>query len=191
LLDLQARRAGAPEVRDALSTASRRLVTISAAHEMLNGARENQRVPMGVYLARLRDLHAGSTPGVVVKFDCDVTACAPQTAVPLGLLISEAVMNSLKHGFPDGRTGALQVRLAAAGPDHLELTIHDDGVGCDLAAGGQGLGGAIIRRFAQQLRGKLTITSTPGDGYELRVRFPRQDCELLDAGAAEYDRRLA
>jgi two-component sensor histidine kinase len=49
--------------------------------------------------------------------------------VPLGLIINEAVTNSIKYAFPGGRAGTVAVTLVAVdGENHL-LTITDNGIG--------------------------------------------------------------
>jgi two-component sensor histidine kinase len=192
LLDLQARRADAPAVREALSTASRRMVAMAAAHELLNSAQGDSGVPIGRYLSELCRSHADSARGVEVRFECDVDLCPPQIAIPLGLLISEAVMNSLKHGFPEARGGVVGVRLGSGDAGGMELTIADNGVGCDVSSlKGGGLGGAIIERFARQLKGELSVASSAGTGYTLQMRFPRWSGSGSDGLLGENDPRLA
>ena len=50
------------------------------------------------------------------------------TSIPLGLIISELVSNSLKYAFPDKQTGEIVVKLHRYDSEY-ELIIMDDGVG--------------------------------------------------------------
>jgi signal transduction histidine kinase len=54
----------------------------------------------------------------------------------------------------------------------LVLTVSDDGLGFDAAAIAGGLGLASIRERAEALGGKVGISSTPGEGSQIRVTMP-------------------
>ena len=96
----------------------------------------------------------------------------PEIAVPLGLLVTEAITNAYKHAFNERSGGHIYVDVRRPSPETLELAVRDDGSGFDPAAGedGTGLGRSLIEAFVRQLRGELEIT---GDaGTSLVVRFP-------------------
>src|SRR5207247_3150768 len=50
-------------------------------------------------------------------------------AVPVGLILNELVSNSLKHGFPGGKSGLVRIELQADPETQLKLTVRDNGVG--------------------------------------------------------------
>ena len=80
-------------------------------------------------------------------------------AVSFGLIITELVINSLKHGFPDGRKGQICVDFAAAGPD-WRLCVSDNGIGRPPAAPARsGLGTRIIESVAQHLKATVEIVN--------------------------------
>jgi signal transduction histidine kinase len=58
------------------------------------------------------------------------------------------------------------------GPEAWQLTIHDDGIGYDRGSAPRGLGSELIEAFAHHLSGTAEWTSRPGDGTQLRMRFP-------------------
>ncbi len=51
------------------------------------------------------------------------------TAILLGLLITELVSNALKHAFPPGTGGVLRIALERPGPEGLRLEVADAGLG--------------------------------------------------------------
>lgn len=71
-------------------------------------------------------------------------------AVPLGLIINELVMNSLKYAFPAGTTGRITVSLERIGA-MLRLTVEDNGAGLQDSVQGTGLGRRLVGALAQQL----------------------------------------
>jgi two-component sensor histidine kinase len=94
--------------------------------------------------------------------------------VAAGLCMSELVQNALDHGFPNDRSGHVSVSLTPVdGTDDVVLRVTDDGVG--LAKGAEedpsGLGLPLIRLLAEQLAGKLTLTSAENRGADISLRF--------------------
>ena len=81
---------------------------------------------------------------------------------PLGLIVAELVINSLKHGFPDGAGGSIDVEYAArdaAGRCRSPTPGRPRRAG---ALSG-GLGTSIVKALARQLRAELVLTDlTPG-----------------------------
>jgi len=169
VLHMQGKRAS-DDVRAALSEASSRLVALAAAHNRLNRLDVDNRVRLDEYLAELCPALAADEPGgPTVRVIAGPVACRPEVAIPVGLLTSEALMNALKHAFPNGREGTIDVRLSQHGKK-AELLISDDGVGRDPNRS-DGLGTELIRTFAAQLDATLECTSTPNEGCSLRLRF--------------------
>ncbi|MFD1141179.1 histidine kinase dimerization/phosphoacceptor domain -containing protein [Larkinella insperata] len=94
-------------------------------------------------------------------------------AVPLGLIINEAITNALKYAFPQGRTGRLMVTLRQLPNRMYELWIRDNGVG--LPAGYdprhiRSLGMTLMHGFSQQLGGELRFNNN--DGLMMNLVFP-------------------
>ena len=80
----------------------------------------------------------------------DIT-CPMSVAVPLSLLVSELVLNAVKHAYPRGTSGTITVALRQT-PSHLILTIEDDGYGMvdvQIASGSFGL--TLVGTLAEQL----------------------------------------
>ena len=100
--------------------------------------------------------------------------CAPQLqvnldrSVPLGLLTSEFVVNSLKHAFADGRGGTLTVQLDAVDEQRARLLLADDGSGMPAtSAAGKGSGLRLIEQLAAQAGATLTWDRAAGTRAEL------------------------
>lgn len=84
-------------------------------------------------------------------------------SVSLGLIVTELVINALKHAFPDGRPGRIAIAYKFQGPNWI-LCVSDDGVGMPLVAPDRtGLGTSIIDALARQLNASVTtVPEKPG-----------------------------
>jgi two-component sensor histidine kinase len=98
----------------------------------------------------------------------------PEVSVPLGLIATELVANTLEHGFPGDRRGQIEVSLDVLEPGRAKLRICDDGRGVpgdfDINQT-KSLGLSIARQFARQLGGALEILARPEGGTEARLEF--------------------
>jgi two-component sensor histidine kinase len=93
--------------------------------------------------------------------DSSVTA---DVSVSLGLIVTELVINALKHAFPDGRAGQIMVGYQSRGPNWT-LSVADNGVGMPDAffPAKAGLGTSIVEALARQLEARVELTNAkPG-----------------------------
>ena len=86
------------------------------------------------------------------------------------LIGQEAVSNAILHG--QARRVAVELDY---GDDRMALRVADDGCGFDpesalKAPGHYGL--VSMRERAEQVRGRITIASTPGSGTEIETVVP-------------------
>ena len=87
-------------------------------------------------------------------------------AIPLGLLVTELVTNSLKHAFPDGK-GKIEVVLDRKADGTVVLVVSDDGAGYDVAEASHkgksaGLGTTLIDGLVSQLRAVINVRRMNG-----------------------------
>ncbi len=93
-------------------------------------------------------------------------------AVPVGLVVNEAITNALKYAFPGGRRGTVRLSLLRVGETACVLTVADDGVGLPDGfdpACSRSLGMTLMHGFSEQLGGELTLRG--GAGLTLSLRF--------------------
>ena len=94
----------------------------------------------------------------------DQSKVTADVSVSLGLIVTELVINALKHAFPDGRAGRIVVGYGSDGAN-WKLSISDNGIGMPAAPGEAkpGLGSSIVDALARQLRaGVLVSPAKPG-----------------------------
>jgi two-component sensor histidine kinase len=120
-------------------------------------------------------VRAHTPPGcaVALQFRADPIAVDLDTAVTLGLIANELLLNALKHGFAGRAEGRLSVEMRAG--DHCEMTVRDDGCGLPPgfdASKNAGLGTELILGMARQIGGDAKIANDPDGGTRTTIRFP-------------------
>ena len=90
-------------------------------------------------------------------------------SVSLGLIVTELVINALKHAFPAGGRATSPWGTTPSGED-WKLVVGDDGVG--MGAGDQplkpGLGTSIVEFLGRQLKGAVSVADThPGTSVSI------------------------
>ncbi len=164
LLQLQERGLNSEEARAALRDAQSRLLVLASVYEalLLPGA-DSRQFNVGALIDTLGSaLREGSPHGRRVKLrtECESLLIPVEKAVPVGLIVNEAVTNALKHAF-DGKEGEVVVRLRKSGK-RCSLIIADDGSGFEEPLREDSLGLRLIRNLARQLRAELSIDGSTG-----------------------------
>jgi two-component sensor histidine kinase len=86
-------------------------------------------------------------------------------AVPLGLIINEAITNCLKYAFPHGGEGVIGISLEPVDGINYLLTIEDDGIGLSTdfdITRTRTLGMNLIKGLSKQLKANLQVESMGG-----------------------------
>ena len=168
LLRLQRRQIGeSPEsARAVLDATINRLEVMSRIHRNLYDSAGLGRGFEDAMRAICEDLlTATDTIGVKCTVESPPLQLPAEKMVCLMLIVTETVINSLKHAFPPGVGGNIAVRGRRLDDGRIELSVRDDGSGLpdgfDPDADG-GLGLRLIRSLAQQLGGEFSMTTENG-----------------------------
>lgn len=172
LLNLQIRNEKSDVLRQKLREMQARLGALSLVHKKLYGGEDLTAIDLANLLAELcRQLGASyrvGQRGIVLDVVADPLLTDMDHAIPLALLVTEAVTNALKHAFPEGRAGTVSVGLRGQGSGQgatALLRVADDGVGMarpEIAGSPRGvtgntLGMTVMRGMARQLDGELEL----------------------------------
>jgi two-component sensor histidine kinase len=101
----------------------------------------------------------------------DDTATRSDVSVSMGLIVTELVINAIKHAFPDQTSrGKINVSFAANDGDWL-LSVSDTGAGMPVGKvqAKPGLGTGIVEALSKQLEASVTVLhQNPGTRVEIR-----------------------
>jgi PAS domain S-box-containing protein len=176
LLVMQARKTHDPQARNGLDGLRGRIYALGLVHHQLMGSADLQTFDVGPFLHELSKnlLDGGGASGVGLSVDACALSVGLDFAVPFGLLTTELVANSLKHGCSDGR-GNISVVLRNDPQGQLILVVSDDGGGRPRDAGvevADGVGSGIIKSLIAQLQGTMIVQTDNGMRTEIHMAAP-------------------
>ena len=170
ILLMKARAVQSDETRLQLQDAHRRVLSVAAVQQHLHVSGLNKPIEIANYLTKLCETLAqsmiGDSRSIALTVKADHGTAASRDAVSIGLLVTELVINALKHAFTEGkRDAAIVVSYRVAGPD-WKLTVSDNGIGKPAVEPNgtrPGLGTSLIQALAKQLDAQVeTISKSTG-----------------------------
>ncbi|HMK45915.1 MAG TPA: histidine kinase dimerization/phosphoacceptor domain -containing protein [Methanocella sp.] len=175
LLSVQASSIVDKKALECLTESGNRVKTMALIHEKLYESESLSGVNFSEYIDNLASSlfssYNISPEKIHMDLQMDDITLGVDKAVPCGLLINELVTNSLKHAFPDDRSGEVHIRMHRAGNLYV-LEIDDDGVGFPAGTDYRhttSLGMQLVNLLVNQIYG--TIELEGGKGTRFRITF--------------------
>jgi two-component sensor histidine kinase len=170
LISLQSKRIRDEMILGALQDTESRIKSMALIHEQLYRSDDFSRIDIAKYVERLLDTltpHHLKRPGSIgITTQVDQVSLTVGTALPCSLLINELVTNCLKHAFPDGRKGRIQVEFIEISSNRYRIVVADNGVGLpeDLDLHNtKSLGLQLVVNLVElQLRGNIDLSVNNG-----------------------------
>jgi PAS domain S-box-containing protein len=126
---------------------------------------------------------------LALSVDCDPDLTMNSFPGPYGQVLTNLFFNSVAHAFPDGKGGAVKIKVQASGEDNVEILFTDNGCGMSPDVrrrafdpffttrrdqGGTGLGLHIVYSIVtNRLGGRINLHSEPGEGTRIQIILPR------------------
>ncbi|MCC8431773.1 sensor histidine kinase [Reyranella aquatilis] len=180
LLNLQAGEIRSPRIRRFFGDAQNRVLTLSILHRHLYERSSWSLVDFQQFISDLvRQISVGRIPqgrqAPRYHIRAPIMAVGPDTAIPIGLIVTEAVSIALSHDF--SRTPMPEIRIETSEHgEEVQLVIEDNGVARDIGMpvpeGRGGFALTLIRGLAMQLGGEVSIERKPDGGNRVVVTFP-------------------
>jgi two-component sensor histidine kinase len=151
----------------AMESSKHRIFSMSLIHQKLYQADDLKTIDMSVYLPELVNYIRDSfDAGKYIHFSLEVdpVQLSVAQAIPLALVLNEAITNSIKYAFPGKRSGEIKINLSRK-DELIKLVIADNGIGIDLSlldAPLNSLGITLIRGLTEDIMGSLQFESNNG-----------------------------
>jgi len=167
-----ARKVQSLETKGHLKDAHGRLMAIAAVQRQLAASGEG-RVELRSYFGQLcKSLGASMIPDpdiLSILVDVDESFTSANVSVSLGLIVTELVINALKHAFPEQRGGRIIVTYQSVGSNWV-LKVTDNGIGMPVKAESikPGLGTSIVEALAKSLNAEIRVENAkPGTSISI------------------------
>ena len=167
ILSIEERTIKDERIKKAFREGQNRIQSIALVHRMMYQSDAISKVVMQEYLealvSELSQSFALPHKKIETLVDAKTINFDIKVAVPIGLIVNEAVCNAYKHAFTNQDEGKIIVRLTATANNTHVLSINDNGkggVGREIPSDNVGL--ELIEGLTAQLKGKLTISSDQG-----------------------------
>ncbi|CAN7520264.1 HAMP domain-containing sensor histidine kinase [Bradyrhizobium sp. LjRoot220] len=127
---------------------------------------------------------------LTVTVECESNLAMNSYPGPYGQVLTNLVLNSVAHAFPDGGRGSVHIAARASGKGNVELLFSDDGCGMSPEVkrhvfdpffttrrdqGNTGLGLHIVHNIVtSRLGGRIHLETKPGAGTKIQIIMPRE-----------------
>ena len=190
ILLLKASTVHSEETRQHLQDAHKRVMSVAAVQQHLTASHRGEQIAVAPYLTKLCETLAQSMIGESRPVLLEVVASEGSTvvssdAVSIGLIVTEGVINALKHAFPQSKTESRIIVTYEVNGREWKLTVADNGVGRPdgpSTVTKAGLGTSIVNALARQLGAHVDLVSSPS-GTAVSVAYTAPPVVLVPRAA--------
>ena len=195
LLQLQRRQLRDPAIEAVFSETEHRVRAMALVHQRLYQQSTLSALNFADYLRTLADQlirSFGAERRVRPAFELQPLSLPVNTAIPLGLIVTELITNTLKYAYGPGGEGVLGLVLRPqeaepAAPRGVVLEVHDSGPGLPPGfdpAVATSLGMRLVTLLSRQLDSLVEIGPGPGTHWRVTVPLEAPGSAVADTGAA-------
>jgi PAS domain S-box-containing protein len=174
LLRLQSRLIGNEKLIEMFKESQNRIRSMALIHEKLYQTEDFAKINFAEYVRSLivHLFHTYKVNPNIVRMNTDVQNIFLDInkAIPCGLIINELVSNSLKHAFPDNKTGEICIKLSTNKQNKTKLTVSDCGVGLPKSVNllePETLGLQLVIDLIKQIEGTIRLERTKGTAFHI------------------------
>lgn len=152
----------------AIKESQHRLNAMSLIHQKLYQKDTLSVIQMDDYIHQLVDHLDQAGPGkrrIRFEMDIDAVVLDVSIAVPVGLILNEAITNAIKYAFPGENKGQISITMKMQEEGQCVLIVADNGIGLPDSFNIEdhsSMGLNLIKMMAEQLNGSVHISGTSG-----------------------------
>lgn len=173
ILEIQKESVSFNNIDELIRSNQNRIHSMALLHKKLNIGDNVNEVDLKRYITELAELVKESYDDrkkkISLDIQCNIDTISIEKALPLGLIITELVSNSMKHAFKKRSVGIITIEITKNKTEN-QLYYSDNGTGFDFnTTSDKGLGHEIIKGLIDQLDGKTSTKNN--NGFELTISF--------------------
>lgn len=160
------------ESRKALEDIRLKISAISEIYAIISSNSSIESLKLDEYLKKLLSSFSKAAADVSFKESIDEVTIPVKRAVPIGLILSELITNSMKYAFNETSEKVIEIKLVVVDKS-LSISYSDNGVGLPekIISGGGSLGVNLIRALSKQIKADLVFKNSGGCYCELNLEL--------------------
>jgi two-component system, sensor histidine kinase PdtaS len=177
LLESQSTYVQNDQAHEAIKDSQNRVQSIALIHQKLYNSENITQVDMQSYVPELIDYLNDSinfkNENIVISHNIEPIMLDVSQAIPVGIILNEAITNAIKYAFPNGKRGEIMVSLWQSG-EVVNLQIKDNGAGLPADYNinkTKSLGTNLIMGLTNQLKGKFNLKSEKGVNISIEFKM--------------------
>lgn len=172
LLNMEKRKKKDEDVIDLITVTQGRIRSMALVHQNLYGEENFEWVDIEEYVVNLvshvQSIYLKPSVNVKIEYFIEPLDIKIDKALPVGLIINEAVSNAFKYAFREGEEGVLRISIKV-NQGKVILEISDNGRGYDAAKNvSSGIGMSLIQSLCKQLDAEYSISMKGGVTHHLK-----------------------
>jgi PAS domain S-box-containing protein len=176
LLNLQSQYIEDVKSQEYFMESQNRARSMAIIHEKLYQSTDLQRIDFGEYIRSLATelfhTYNADQGSIKLKINAQNILLDINIAIPLGLIVNELITNSLKHAFPHGMLGEINVNFHSS-EEHYEFIVKDNGIGLpeDINfRNSNSLGLQMIKVLTSQINGQIELYNDKGTEFKIKFK---------------------
>ncbi|MEI7811893.1 MAG: histidine kinase dimerization/phosphoacceptor domain -containing protein [Ignavibacteria bacterium] len=177
LLELQADMLTDKKMLEVFRDSQNRIQTMALVHEVMYKSPDFTAINVRNYfknlIEHLSESYMTGKYHIEIELNIDHISLNIDKIIPIGLIVNEAISNSLKHAFPNGKKGRIIFSMKGDSDNNCIISFSDNGIGIPdnkSPDGQKTLGLFLISSLSEQINGELT-TSSSDNGTEYKISF--------------------
>lgn len=182
LLDFQLRGTDDKQAAKSLEDSKNRVASMAMLHQFLYTRGDYRSIDMRAYLnelaVKLQQSYSSVKSSVRLRVETGDLQLDIDTAIPIGLIVNELVINAYKYAFAENQSGEIFIRLEQTSADVLTLIVNDDGQGTALSPNKamSSFGTQIVTSLCRQLKAEWRTENNGGTHHTLLIKkFKRNE----------------
>lgn len=176
LLSLQTMNSIDDNAKKLLQESQQRILSMAFVHELLYKNNKIDEIDAKEYIKELSrsiiSTFRMEDKNIIMNIEAEDHHLNLEQAIPVGLILNEAITNSVKYAFKDRSRGLITVKMENIDDESVRLTVSDNGSGFNLdsAIENNSLGLELIEVLTDQINGEYNIESEKGTKIEVTFK---------------------
>jgi two-component sensor histidine kinase len=164
------------DAREAIENSEHRIYAMSLIHQKLYQSEDVKTINVAVFLQEfIQYLNESFGTEKKIRFQLTIEQLNLEIsqAIPISLIINEAVTNCIKYAFPGDRTGLITISMLQE-HEQIKLIIADNGIGIDPDIAGKpsaSLGLKLMKGLSEDIHADISFENNNGTKITIKFDF--------------------